>query len=90
MNLAQAGIEKAVAELRRNSEYRGESHTPLGGGAFTVAVEPLEGQRRYRVVSTGRGEAPERRFAHAVLTVELALGPDGAVKGLYRREVARW
>ena len=90
INLAQAGIEKAVAELRRDSTYRGETNTWLGDGFFRVAVEFLEERGNYRVVSTGRGEAPQRRFAHASLTFELVLAPDGTIESLYRLEVRRW
>jgi hypothetical protein len=89
-NMAQAGIEKAVAELRRDPGYRGEKDTPLGDGSFSVRVEPLAEPGRYRVIARGRGEAPQRRYAHAELTVELALYPDGAIASLYRREVHRW
>ena len=90
ITMAQAGLEKAVAELRRDPTYRGEKDTPLGDGAFTVRVEPLAEAGRYRVIARGRGEAPQRRYAHAELIFELALNPDGAIASLYRREVHRW
>ena len=89
-NLARAGIEKAVAELLQNSEYRGEENTPLGDGSFTIEVEALETPSRYRVVSQGRGEAPLRRYAHARIIVELALNPDGTLAALHQREIHRW
>ncbi|MFO7973998.1 MAG: pilus assembly PilX N-terminal domain-containing protein [Candidatus Hydrogenedentota bacterium] len=89
-NMAQAGIEKAVAELRRDPSYRGEKDTPLEGGSFTVRVEPSAEAGRYRLVARGRGEAPQRRYAHAEITVELALYPDGTIASLHRREVHRW
>lgn len=89
-NLAQAGVEKALAELRRDPAYRGESDTSLGDGRFTVRVEPLAEAGRYRVTAQGHGEAPQRRFAHAELTVDLALNPDGTIAGLHRREVRAW
>jgi Tfp pilus assembly protein PilV len=89
-NMAQAGIEKAVAELRRDPGYRGEKDTPLGDGSFTVRVEPSAEAARYRLVARGRGEAPQRRYAHAELTVKLVLNLDGTVASLYRREVHRW
>ncbi len=89
-NLARAGIEKAVAELRENREYRGEEHTPLGGGSFTIEAKALDEPGRYRVVSQGRGEAPLRRYAHARIIVELALNPDGTLAALHQREIHRW
>ena len=89
-NLARAGIEKAVAELRENREYRGEEDTPLGGGSFTIEAEALDAPGQYRVVSHGRGEAPLRRYAHARIIVELALNPDGTLAALHQREIHRW
>ena len=37
-SLAEGGIEKALATLRRDAKYRGERHTALGDGQFTVEV----------------------------------------------------
>jgi hypothetical protein len=53
MNLAEAGMAKALAELRvGDGSYHGEVNTPLGDGDFTVVVTPL-GQQRFAVESTG-------------------------------------
>ncbi|MBI5092734.1 MAG: hypothetical protein HZB26_09875 [Candidatus Hydrogenedentes bacterium] len=53
--LAEAGIEKAVAELRVNAAgYRGEQDTPLGDGAFSVVVTPENRPGAYRILATGR------------------------------------
>jgi hypothetical protein len=53
MNLAEAGIAKALVELRAgDGSYRGEANTPLGDGDFTVVVTPL-GLQRFAVESTG-------------------------------------
>ncbi|MDZ4861185.1 MAG: hypothetical protein SGI88_19610 [Candidatus Hydrogenedentes bacterium] len=52
MQLAEAGIDKAVAMLRSDIAYAGERDTPLGEGAFSVEVVRLETDRRVRVVST--------------------------------------
>ena len=55
--LAQAGVEKAIAELRRAPDYRGEEDTALGNGRFTVRVEPMADAGRYRLTARGYGEA---------------------------------
>lgn len=89
-NLAQAGVEKAVAELRREPAYRGETHTRLGDGSYSVSVEPLGAPGHYRIVAQGRGDAPQRRYAHAEQIVYLALNPDGTIAALHRREVREW
>jgi len=53
MNLAEAGIAKALVELRAgDGSYRGEANTPLGDGDFTVVVTP-QGTQRFAVESTG-------------------------------------
>ena len=54
VHLADAGVNQAIAMLRGNgTAYEGEKGTPLGDGAFDVAVEPLPQPRHYRIVSTG-------------------------------------
>src|SRR5258708_22253207 len=37
-NLAEAGIDKAVASLNANPAYNGENNTPLGDGQYSVVV----------------------------------------------------
>ncbi|HPA02784.1 MAG TPA: hypothetical protein PLB67_00025 [Candidatus Hydrogenedentes bacterium] len=88
--LAQAGVEKAIAELRRAPDYRGEEDTALGNGRFTVRVEPMADAGRYRLTARGYGEAPQRRYAHAELIVEFAFHSDGTIAALHRREVRAW
>ena len=53
MNIAEGGLNKAVAALRDNRQaYRGEQDTALGIGRFTVRVHEIEGGN-YRVDSLG-------------------------------------
>lgn len=89
-SLARAGVEKAIAELRRAPDYRGEEDTALGDGRFTVRVEPLAEAGSFRVTVRGYGEAPQRRYAHAELIVDLVFHPDGTIAALHRREVRAW
>lgn len=52
--LAEAGIEKALAELRAApGVYRGEQNTPLGSGTFSVDVAPETAPGAYRIHATG-------------------------------------
>ena len=65
--LAEAAINKAIAQLNANPGYTGESNTALGGGTFTVTVttaatQPCGGTTAKDVVATasvpvGRGQA---------------------------------
>ncbi len=50
--LAEAGIEKGISELLKDSSYKGETGTPLGKGYFDVEVSKL-GNNQYQIVSTG-------------------------------------
>lgn len=52
LNLAEAGIDKALVELRRYPAYVGESGTELGDGRFNVEVSAGSAPSAYRVVST--------------------------------------
>ncbi len=84
LNIAEAGLDKALAELQRDaSAYHGEHETVLGNGRFTVEVKPLE-RLSYRVTSTGLlGDGGfVRKQARIVADVSLA------AKG--RVDVLRW
>ncbi|MFH1859651.1 MAG: hypothetical protein ABH870_01355 [bacterium] len=50
-NLAEAGIEKAIWNLKKGNKYTGESDTPLGKGKFSVNLEE-KGSMIY-ITSTG-------------------------------------
>ncbi len=54
-NLAEAGIDKAIAELSRSSStYSGEEDTPLGEGTFSVSVLTSEEEAgEMLIISTG-------------------------------------
>ena len=52
LNLAEAGIEKAIYELNRtNGAYTGEKNTNFGNGNFTVTVKLVTGG--YLITSIG-------------------------------------
>jgi hypothetical protein len=53
--VADAGIEKAMWELNRNSSYSGEEGTSLGDGQFTVVISTSAGSPNKRdIFSTGK------------------------------------
>ncbi|HPG65762.1 MAG TPA: hypothetical protein PLO37_02865 [Candidatus Hydrogenedentes bacterium] len=72
MALAEAGIEKAVAEVLVNgAAYGGEEDTPLGKGAFSAKVTPTGENGVYRIASVGKllslnGPIAERRIEAAL------------------------
>lgn len=51
--IAEAGLDTAIAMLRSNRSYAGEQDTALGGGHFTVAVAPEAGDA-FRITSEAR------------------------------------
>ncbi|HPO14129.1 MAG TPA: hypothetical protein PLI09_11840 [Candidatus Hydrogenedentes bacterium] len=75
LHLAEAGLDKAVAELRTTPEYRGEQNTPLGQGRFSV-VATTTAKDNFHLVSTGEMAEEGRVQGTVVLAADLALGPD--------------
>lgn len=79
--LAEAGVEKALAELTRADQiYRGEDRTPLGEGSFSVEVTSPKPQW-FTIVSSGRlldGSVRSR------IVVDAELVPGGSI------QVRRW
>lgn len=52
-NLAEAGIDKAVASLNKTAgSYSGESETILGNGSYSVQVTPID-SNTIKITSTG-------------------------------------
>ncbi len=52
LELAQAGIDKAIYELNQNAAYTGEAGTALGAGVFSTVVTSINGNNKY-ISSTG-------------------------------------
>lgn len=83
MNLAEAGIDRALAGLRADpAGYRGEQDTPLGPGTFSVEVEPLAEPNAYAIRASGSGPFPSRRQSSARVTARVTLGTGGAPETL--------
>ncbi len=87
MNLADAGLEKAVASLRIDPHYAGEGDTRLGEGAFSVAVAAGMKPGLWHIVSTGTFRPNQRSFhAKARVVADLQLDAQGRVQALNWRE----
>lgn len=52
LHLAQAGVDKAIAELNEDSNYAGETNTALGDGTLTVSVSTVSSATK-RITVTG-------------------------------------
>ena len=77
-HLAEAGAEKAVAELRlRPAQYRGERDVAVGEGTFTVEAVPGEQPRTYTIAAVGKVLRGQRVIAEARVTVDLSLADGG-------------
>jgi hypothetical protein len=50
--LAEAAVDKAIAQLNANGGYTGETNTPLGGGTFTISVSSINSTNK-RITATG-------------------------------------
>ncbi len=60
-NLAQAGIDSAIASLRRDAgAYEGETHVELGEGRYSVRLVREPESNIYRVNATGELEVAGR------------------------------
>ncbi len=77
--LAEAGLEKAVAELRNDPAYAGDKDVPLGEGRFTVCVTRRQGTI-FSLESFGRLGDPKHETFRATLEATLRLGPGGRVE----------
>lgn len=52
LQLAEAGMDKAVYELNQDVGYTGETNTPLGSGVFTTTVSTIDASTK-RITATG-------------------------------------
>lgn len=64
-NLAEAGIEKAIWNLKKGNKYNGESDTPLGKGRISVNLE----EKDNRIFITSTGYIPEQKEARIKVKV---------------------
>lgn len=73
-NLAEAGIDKAVASLNATAgSYTGESNTSLGAGTFTTKVTPIDSQSM-QITSTGYIPNKTKPVAQKTIQIEITKG----------------
>ncbi len=77
--LAEAGLEKAVAELRNDPAYAGDKDISLGEGRFTVRVTQRQGAV-FSLESSGRLANPNYESFRTTLEATLRFGPGGRVE----------
>ncbi len=88
LNIAEGGVDKALAELRaQGSAYRGEKDTLLGKGKFTVQVKPAGGAEAYAIVSTGEIRDGDFLVSSVRIRAEVTLSSDRTVQQLRWSEV---
>lgn len=75
-NLAEAGIDKAVASLNATAgSYTGELDTPLGDGTISTSVAPLSGSTTtYVITSTGYIPSSAKPLAHKTVSIQVSKG----------------
>jgi len=90
LNIAEGGVDKALAELRANPiGYRGEKNTSLGAGRFSVEVKPVGKERTYSIISTGELEDSKLVVPRTRIVAEVTLSPTGTVQELRWSEVKK-
>jgi Tfp pilus assembly protein PilX len=82
-HIAEGGIHKALWELAHNPHYHGEAETALGGGFFTVRVEPNRNETNtLRIISTGRLDQVDARHPKQTIAVVVKVAPEGTSRSL--------
>lgn len=90
-DVAEGGLEKAVAELRKApTDYHGETNSPLGDGRFTVTVEPGDSPQAYRITAVGDILSGAFVTSHIRAYAVLVLGPGGTVASYHVYKEAPW
>lgn len=83
MAIAEGGLDKALVELRRAPDtYAGEENTPLGSGAFTVAVTRDGEPGLYRIVAAGVSRLNGPPGERACITAEVRFSREGVLREL--------
>jgi len=91
LNIAEAGVDKALAELRtRPADYRGETNISVGKGSFSVEVEPGDRRGEYRIISTAEVTNGKLVLSRTRVAANAVLSGGGAVRELRWSEVKRW
>ncbi len=73
-NLAEAGIDKAIAALNKSSSYNGESETELEDGSYSVTVTSVDSSTK-KITATGY--LPDKTNPQTTRTIELLVSKSG-------------
>lgn len=76
LQLAEAGIDKAIYEINQTAGYTGEADAPLGGGTYTVTV--TDASNKKIIESTGFVPDSASPRARKTVRVELKTSTTGA------------
>ena len=78
-NLAEAGLNKAIAELTASHrDYRGEQDVALGEGAYSVEVAPANGTDTFQIAASGFIKADDVVLAKSQIRAEVLFNGDKA------------
>ncbi|MFB3896214.1 MAG: hypothetical protein ACE14V_07925 [bacterium] len=76
LNLAEAGVEKAIYELNHTGgSYTGEKNTSLGAGKFTVTVK--SGQGGYKIMAIGETRSAKKYTGKKIITAQIQRSSNG-------------
>ena len=90
LNIAEGGVDKALAELRTNPNgYRGEKNTSLGAGRFSVEVKRGGEAGTYIILATGELADGGPVLSRARIIAEVTLSSTGTVHELHWSEVKK-
>ncbi len=73
LQLAEAGIDKAIAELNRDSSFNGETAVPLGSGEFSTSIATIDSNNK---TITSTGFIPNSSNPTSEVTVKLNVSID--------------
>ncbi len=68
LNLAEAGIDKAIYEINQNGNYSGESNASLSTGVYSVSVSTIDVNKK-QIIATGM--VPDASGSRAQKTVQV-------------------
>jgi hypothetical protein len=73
LQIAEAGIDKAIYQLNQNGSYTGETNTALPGGQLTITVSSIDASTK-RITSTGYVPTSANPIATRVVKASTNIG----------------
>ncbi len=75
LDIAEAGIEKAIAELRKNPDFLGEQNIPFDAGTFTTSIKIPSPDKRI-ITSIAQYKISEKTVYRKKIIASLQLFPE--------------